>query len=34
MLNSENTREIPESVLNWAPDAPKGGRGVRKLVSS
>ncbi|MET4524058.1 ATP-binding protein [Bradyrhizobium sp. JR18.2] len=32
MLNSENTREAPESVLNWAPDAPKGGKAVMNRV--
>ena len=32
MLNPENTREVPESVLNWAPDAPKGGKTVMNRV--
>jgi hypothetical protein len=32
MLNPENTREIPESVLNWASDAPKGGKAVMNRV--
>jgi hypothetical protein len=32
MLNPENTREVPESVLNWAPDAPKGGKAVMNRV--
>lgn len=32
MLNSENTRETPESVLNWASDAPKGGKAVMNRV--
>jgi Histidine kinase-, DNA gyrase B-, and HSP90-like ATPase len=32
MLNPENIREIPESVLNWAPDAPKGGKAVMNRV--
>lgn len=32
MLNNENTREVPESVLNWAADAPKGGKAVLNRV--
>jgi hypothetical protein len=32
MLNPENAREVPESVLNWAPDAPKGGKAVMNRV--
>lgn len=32
MLNAENTREVPESVVNWAPDAPKGGKAVMNRV--
>jgi hypothetical protein len=32
MLNVENTQETPESVLNWAPDAPKGGKTVMNRV--
>lgn len=32
MLNSENTRETPDLVLNWAPDAPKGGKAVMNRV--
>jgi|SRR5580658_1464763 hypothetical protein len=32
MSNPENTRELPEAVLNWAPDAPKGGKVVMNRV--
>lgn len=32
MANIENTREIPESVLNWSADAPKGGKAVMNRV--
>lgn len=32
MLDTETTREIPETVLNWAPDAPKGGKTVMNRV--
>ena len=32
MLNPDNTREAPESVLNWASDAPKGGKAVMNRV--
>src|SRR5690242_17119435 len=32
MLNPENTREATETVLNWAPDAPKGGKAVMNRV--
>ena len=32
MLNPETTRETPDSILNWAPDAPKGGKAVMNRV--
>jgi len=32
MLDSENTREVTESALNWSPDAPKGGKTVMNRV--
>jgi hypothetical protein len=32
MLNPETPRETPESVLDWAPDAPKGGKAVMNRV--
>jgi hypothetical protein len=32
MSNVENTREVPDSVVNWAPDAPKGGKAVMNRV--
>ncbi len=32
MLNPESNRKVPETVLNWAPDAPKGGKAVMNRV--
>jgi hypothetical protein len=32
MLTHENIGEISESVLNWAPDSPKGGKAVMNRV--
>ena len=32
MSNPENTQEVPEFLLNWAPDAPKGGKAVMNRV--
>lgn len=31
-MNSETNRDASESVLNWAPDAPKGGKAVLNRV--